>query len=123
MFEEFIAQGNDMIRRQQKQIGLPGHWAEEIPEAERVTLIEAMSWRNAIEERIRNSFVPDAFARYQIFWDIFRDEIQKEKGDESSRYVNLWRRIVAYLVELDARLAAQDKPSEMPDTRDTRKAG
>jgi hypothetical protein len=123
MFEEVIAQGNDMIRRQQKQIGLPGHWGEEIPEAERVTLIEAMSWRNAIEERIRNGFGPDAFARYQIFWDIFRDEIQKEKGDESSRYVNLWRRIVAYLVELEARLAAQNKPSEMPDANDTRKAG
>ena len=104
MFEELIAQGKDMIRRQQKQIGMTSYSAEQLPDHERVTLIEANAWRKTIEERINSHFGPDAFARYHVFWDILKDDIEKQKGDESSRYVAVWQRIVGYLVELDSRL-------------------
>ena len=123
MFEEFIAQGNDMIRRQQLQVGLSSGQVKSIPESELVILIEASAWRAEIEQRIRNTFGPDAYARYCIFWQVFRDEVEKEKGDESTRYVNVWRRIVAYLVELDARLATQERAEEASGSNETRKVG
>jgi hypothetical protein len=123
MFEEFIAQGNDMIRRQQVQVGHSAQWEENLPDDERVTIIEANAWRLAIEERIQNNFGPDTYARYKGFWDLLRDDRQKEKGDESSRYVTLWRRIVAYLVELDSRLASADQSAQAPDINRKRKLG
>jgi len=123
MFEEFIAQGNDMIRRQQPQVGLSLDELRRIPESELVSLIEATAWQRGIEERIRNSFGEDAYARYRIFWDVFKDDIAKGRGDESSRSVNLWRRIIAYLVELDARLAAKDKTIGISESNETRRAG
>jgi hypothetical protein len=115
MFEEFIAQGNDMIRRQQAQVGLSAYSAENIPDDQRVTIIEANAWRVAVEERIQNAFGPDAYARYKVFWEILSDDIEKKKGDESSRYVSLWRRIVSYLAELDDRLATGDQGTHSPD--------
>jgi hypothetical protein len=123
MFEEFIAQGNDMIRRQKRQVGMPSHWVEEIPESERVSLIEATAWRREIEERIRNRFGVDAYARYNIFWDIFKDDIEKGKGDESARYVTVLQRIVAYLTELDGRLAARNNTTKEDGDTETRKIG
>jgi len=79
MFEEFIAQGNDMIRRQQLQVGLSSGQLKSIPESELVSLIEASAWRGEIEQRIRNTFGPDAYARYCISWQVFRDEVEKKK--------------------------------------------
>ena len=123
MFEEFIAQGNDMIRRQQLQVGLSSDQLKSIPESELVSLIEATAWRREIEERIRNRFGSDAYTRYCIFWEVFRDDVEKEKGDESARYVNVWRRIVAYLAELDARLTAKDATAGIQVSNETRRAG
>jgi hypothetical protein len=123
MFEEFIAQGNDMIRRLQKEVGLPSHWAESIPESERVTLIEANAWQQGIEERIKNSFGPDAYARYSIFWEVYKDDVKKGKGDASSRCITVWQRIVTYLVELDSRLAGKDGAAKGPESDETRKVG
>jgi hypothetical protein len=123
LFEEFIAQGNDMIRRQEKQIGLPSRWVEDIPESERVSMIEATAWRREIEERIQSTFGPDAYARYGIFWDILKDDIEKGRGDESARYVAVWRRIVAYLEELEARLAPRSHAAGEEADGKTRKAG
>jgi hypothetical protein len=122
LFEEFIAQGNDMIRRQEKQIGMTAYSEAEIPAHERVTLIEAKAWREALELRIQTNFSPDAYARYRIFWDIYASEIEKKEGDVSSRYVNLWRRIVSYLVELDARPVARGQEDSQSNV-ETRKAG
>jgi hypothetical protein len=104
VFEEFIAQGKDMIRRQEKQIGENPYAETRIPVYERVTRIEANAWRETLEKRIRTNFGPDAYARYRVFWDVYEDEVAKKQGDESTRCVNLWQRIVAYLVELDWRL-------------------
>jgi hypothetical protein len=122
VFEEFIAQGNDMIRRQERQIGMTAYSEAQIPVHERVTLIEANAWREGLEERIRANFSPDAYARYCIFWDIYENEIDKNEGDASSRCVNLWRRIVAYLVELDTRLAATGQEDSQNNV-ETRKVG
>lgn len=123
MFEEFIAQGNDMIRRQQAQVGLSAYSTKNIPDNELVSIIEANAWRVAVEERIQNNFGPDAYARYKVFWDLLRDDIQKERGDESSRYVTLWRRIVAYLVELDSRVTSVDQSVRASDINKKRKRG
>jgi len=123
MFEEFIAQGNDMIRRQQLQVGLSSHQVKSIPESELVSFIEATAWRREIEERIRNTFGSDAYARYCIFWEVFRDDVEKERGDESARLVNVFRRIVAYLVELDARITAKDTTAGIQVSNETRRAG
>lgn len=65
MFDELIAQGNDMIRRQQAEVGLSAYSAENIPDDQRVTIIEANAWRVAVEDKIQNTFGPDAYARYK----------------------------------------------------------
>jgi hypothetical protein len=112
MFEELIAQGNDMIRRQEKQVGLSYTGLKAIPEHELVSGIEYMAWRKTIEERINSSFGADALARYQIIWEIHKHDVEKQTGDESSRYVNAWRRIVAYLVELQGRIDTKGKAED-----------
>jgi hypothetical protein len=109
VFEELIAQGNDMIRRQQKQIGLNPYSEATFPAHELVTRIEANAWRESLEEKIRTNFGPDAYARYRLFWVIYDDEAKREEGDESARCVNLWHRIVGYLVELDNRLTTRNQ--------------
>ena len=108
MFEEFIAQGKDMIRRQEKQIGHSAYFETQLPAHEKVTIIEANAWKKNVEERIQTYGGPDAYARYQIFWAVYKDELEKGQGDESSRWVNFWQRVVAHITELDQRLAAAE---------------
>lgn len=103
MFEEYIAHGRDLVRRIQAEAKLSEAEVDKLPAWERVLNVESSEWYAAVEERIRSSFGPDAVARYRLFWRLWEEEIKHGLGTERMRTVNLYQRIINYLVELDAR--------------------
>ena len=112
MFEEYIAQGNDMIRRMQAEIGLSEAEVEALPKDRRVPTREDVAWRKAVEERIKSTFGSDALARYNLAWEHYREELDDGEGDERTRLINAWRRIVTYLMELEERLKTRSPGRE-----------
>jgi TIR domain len=102
MFEEQIAQGHDMIRRLEAESRLTQSERDALPSHRRVPRKEAEAWRKTIEEKMRSSFGPDTFARYQVAWDLCSEEI-REGVDAYSCALNVRNRIVAFLEELDSR--------------------
>jgi hypothetical protein len=112
MFEEHIAHGNDMIRRLELEVGLSPSEVEMLPAHQRVPIAEAVAWQKAIEEKLRTNFGPEVFARYNIAWEIFRDEVKRREGTPTSQALNAWRRIVAYLGELQERANARSAAAE-----------
>jgi len=105
VFEEYIAQGNDMIRRLDVQVGLTDKQRAALPPLQQVATKEAVDWQEAVEERIGRNFGSDALARYNVSWQLYNDELSRHIGDEVTRALNAWRRIVEFLKELDRRSA------------------
>jgi nucleoside phosphorylase len=103
VFDEYIAQGNDMIRRLDVHVRLTDEQRVALPPLQQVAVKEATDWREAVEERIRLNFGPDALARYNVAWQLYNDELGRHIGDEVTRALNAWRRIVEFLKELDQR--------------------
>ena len=103
MFEEDIAHANDMIRRLEMEVGLSRAEVEGLPGHLRVPTREAAAWRQVIEEKIRTGFAPEALARYRVAWDLYKEELERGEGNETTRILNAWRRIVSFLTELDQR--------------------
>lgn len=110
MFEELIAQGRDMIRRLEGEWRLPQGDRELLPAYQRVPVREAVAWQEAVEEKLRASFGPDTLRRYEGVGAMYSDELNRGQGDEYSRSLNSWNRIVALLEELDARAARPSAP-------------
>jgi nucleoside phosphorylase len=103
VFEEYIAQGNDMIRRLDLHVGLTDERRVALPPLQQVAAKEASDWRQAVEERIRRNFGSDVLARYNVSWQLYSDEVDRHIGDEVTRALNTWRRIVIFLEELESR--------------------
>jgi hypothetical protein len=102
MFEEQIAQGRDIIRRLDAESRLSQSERNALPSYRRVPTKEANTWRETIELKLRLSFGPDTYARYQGAWDLFQDDVGK--GDDPIvPHLNVTHRIVALLEELDSR--------------------
>jgi|SRR5215813_8444782 len=113
MFEELIAQGKDMIRRLERLVGLTYGQLKARPAHEQVANKEAEAWQKSVEERIRSAFGPDTLARYKMIWQLFADELERNEGDEITRSLNIKRRIVSLLSELQERQNASTRsPSE-----------
>lgn len=104
MFEELIAQGKDMIGRLEPHVDLTHVERKALPVVQQVTYKEAVVWQTAVEERIRTTFGADTLARYESIIELRNTELERDEGDEVTRTLNLWRRIVALLSELQERL-------------------
>jgi hypothetical protein len=107
MFEEEIAQGRDMIRRLEAESRLAQAERDALPQHQRVPTREALDWKKRIEQRIEKSFGADTLTRYQVAWDLYTDELERERGDEYSRSLNAFNRIIVLLEELDSRASGQ----------------
>jgi len=114
MFEQQIAQGHDMIRRLEAESRLTEPQRNALPSSERVPLREAAAWQETIEQQIRLAFGADTFARYRVAWDRYKEELDRNAGDEYSRALNAWRRVIAFLIELDVQSIG---PSSAQDAR------
>jgi hypothetical protein len=104
MFEELIAHGKDMILRLEGEEHLTPSQADQRPAHERVPIVEAQKWQERLEERIRSSFGPDTFERYENIWDMHRAERDSlTSRTEASRFMTTFKRIVRLMEELDQR--------------------
>ena len=110
LFEESIAHARDMIRRLEAESGLTASEREALPSYQRVPFKEAGAWQRSVEEKLRSSFGPDTYARYELVWELYRDETERSEGDEDRRVLNVWHRIMTLLEELDARLTMRSSP-------------
>jgi hypothetical protein len=103
MFEEYIAQGRDMVRRLEAEMGLSETEVNQLPGSERVRMMEFDTWDKAARERVEANCGSDALARYRLASELQTEEIQQREGTERSRFVTRIRRSLAYLAELDSR--------------------
>jgi hypothetical protein len=104
MFEEHIAHGNDMIRRLEKERGLSEKGIDALPAHQRVPIAEAEAWHASVNRRIRESFGPDTLARFELISKLHSNEIKDRIGDERSRIITFWRRVLDLLTELQNRV-------------------
>ena len=109
-FEEEIAQGQDMIRRLEAESRLSLVERDALPPHRRVPRTEALAWQDRVEAKLQSAFGPDTFARYRIAWDLYKEELDDDIGNEYSRTLNAWNRIVALLEELNLRQAGHSPP-------------
>lgn len=91
-----------MIRRLDAENKLTPSERVALPSSQRVTTKEAVAWQEVIEQKIRSSFDRDTLARYQVARDKYREELDRGEGNEYSRALNAWNRLLALLVELDS---------------------
>jgi hypothetical protein len=106
MFEEQIAQGEHMIRRLEAELKLSPTERDALPSWRRVPVKETLAWQKTIEDKIRAAFGPDTLDRYNLVHDLYRDELDRHEGDEYSRLLATWHRILDLLRELDSRRSA-----------------
>jgi len=106
VFEELIAQGEDMIRRLEAEMKLGEAEREALPPYRRVPVKEALAWRKAIEDKLQAAYGPDTLDRYNLISMLYRDELERDEGDEYTRSTNARHRIVSLLRELDSRPSA-----------------
>jgi hypothetical protein len=129
MFEEQIAHGNDMIRRLEPEISLSYWERDQRPAYQRLPMKEWNTWIDAVGQRIRVNFGPDTIARYDLIWQLFKDEvslISKGQSDEALCALNALRRVVALLSELDKRLETKSLPlgaSSQPEATTSKALG
>ncbi|HEY7769365.1 toll/interleukin-1 receptor domain-containing protein [Longimicrobium sp.] len=116
MFEEQIAQGRDMVRRLEAESRLPSGDREALPSWKRVPMKEAQEWHRVIEAKLKAHYGPETFDRYQLARNLFSEALDRGEGDEYSRALDFWERILALLTELSAREvpAAQSRTTEQP---------
>ena len=119
MFKELIAQGEDMIRRLEAHVGLTHADRVALPAYRQVSTKEANAWDAAVEARIKGNFGADTIRRFDMVRELYREELDRDAGDEITRALNAWHRIVVLLTELDGRKevgasSIEPRPSQAP---------
>src|ERR1700722_16682385 len=82
MFEEFIAHGNDMIRRLERLVDLSYQQLTARPAHEQVAPKEGEAWMKTVRGRIVTGFGQDTVARYDLINELWSDEIRRQAGRE-----------------------------------------
>ena len=73
------------------------------PDTGRVPMIEAGTWQEALEKRIKDNFSDDTVARYDSLCEVYSAAIRAGSGTELSRALNFTASLVALAEELEAR--------------------
>jgi Trypsin-like peptidase domain len=100
-FADLIEQGVSMIRRLEQHVGLSYGERTGLPVEQQVTHREASEWNTAVERRVTDLFGDDVARRLTLAHELYADEANRAEGDEVDRALNLWRRLVLLLRELE----------------------
>ena len=100
-FSDLIEQGVSMTRRLEMHVGLSYEERTGLPVEQQVSIREASEWDIAVERRVTDRFGDDVARRLKLAHELYVDELNRDEGDEVERALNLWRRQVSLLRELE----------------------
>ena len=100
-FADLIAQGHSMIRRLQRLVGLAYQERVAIPGEEQVPWREVLEWKNTATQRVHDAFDGRADARLELAYELHREAVHREEGDEVDRMLTYCQRVVSILQELE----------------------